>query len=91
MINFDVVIVGSGLAGLSTAIKLADHKTVAIISKRALDESSSQWAQGGIASSSTKFDSYDSHIQDTLNAGAGLCNEKVTNFVAKNSGHALNG
>ena len=89
MINFDVVIVGSGLAGLSTAIKLADHKTVAIISKRALDESSSQWAQGGIASSSTKFDSYDSHIQDTLNAGAGLCNEKVTNFVAKNSGHAL--
>ena len=44
MINFDVVIIGSGLAGLSTALKLADNKRIAIISKRALDDSSSQWA-----------------------------------------------
>ena len=58
MINFDVVIIGSGLAGLSTALKLADNKKIAIISKRALDDSSSQWAQGGIASSSSQFDSY---------------------------------
>ena len=89
MINFDVVIIGSGLAGLSTALKLADNKKIAIISKRALDDSSSQWAQGGIASSSSHFDSYKSHIQDTINAGSGLCDEKVTDFVAKESVAAL--
>ena len=49
MFNFDVLIIGSGLAGLSTALKLADHKKIAIISKRKLDDSSSHWAQGGIA------------------------------------------
>ena len=82
MINFDVVIIGSGLAGLSTALKLAVNKKIAIISKRALDDSSSQWAQGGIASSSSQFDSYKSHIQDTINAGSGLCDEKVTDSVS---------
>ena len=89
MINFDVVIVGSGLAGLSTAIKLASDKKIAIISKGSLDESSSQWAQGGIASSTAKFDSYESHIKDTNIAGAGLCDEKVTDFVAKESTSVL--
>ena len=49
MFNFDVLIIGSGLAGLSTALKLADHKKIAIISKRKLADSSSHWAQGGIA------------------------------------------
>ena len=90
MINFDVVIIGSGLAGLSTALKLADNKKIAIISKRALDDSSSQWAQGGIASSSSQFDSYKSHIQDTINAGSGLCDEKVTDFEANERVETLN-
>lgn len=88
MINFDVVIVGSGLAGLSTALKLADHKKIAIISKRSLDDSSSQWAQGGIASSANSL-SHTSHLKDTLIAGAGLCDEDTTHFVTQNSSKAL--
>ncbi len=89
MLNFNVVIIGSGLAGLSTAIKLADDKTVAIISKRSLSESSSQWAQGGIAASVAIEDSTESHVNDTITAGAGLCDETVTRFVAARSTSAL--
>ena len=72
MLNFEVLIIGSGLAGLSTALKLADQKTVAIISKRKLIDSSSHWAQGGIAAAISDDDSPESHIQDTQIAGAGL-------------------
>ncbi|MDA7751480.1 L-aspartate oxidase [Methylophilaceae bacterium] len=90
MLNFDVAIVGSGLAGLSTALKLADDKKIAIISKRTLSESSSQWAQGGIAASVSSVDSTDAHVNDTVVAGAGLCDESVTKFVTANSASALN-
>ena len=89
MLNFEVLIIGSGLAGLSTALKLADHKTVAIISKRKLIDSSSHWAQGGIAAAISDDDSPESHIQDTQIAGAGLCDPNVTKFVAENGKKAL--
>jgi L-aspartate oxidase len=81
LLRFDVVIVGSGLAGLTLALHLADQRRVAVISKRGLSDSASDWAQGGIAAVLGKDDSMESHVQDTLVAGAGLCDETVTRFI----------
>lgn len=82
MQQFDVLIIGSGLAGLTVALKLAKHKKVCLISKRSIDDSSSNWAQGGIAAALTDEDSIEAHIQDTLIAGGGLCDQEVTRIVA---------
>lgn len=67
--NFDFVIIGSGIAGLSLALKLADHGQVALISKTKIDESSSRYAQGGIAAAMLPKDSIKAHYEDTLKAG----------------------
>lgn len=83
--DFNVVILGSGLAGLNLALRIADHKKVAIITKRNLLDGSSVWAQGGIAGVLSDDDSVENHIQDTLIAGAGLCNEQSVRFVVENS------
>ncbi len=81
MLQFDVAVVGSGLAGLTVALHLADHCRVAIITKRGLFDSASDWAQGGIAAVLSPTDSVEAHVQDTLRAGAGLCDETVTRYV----------
>lgn len=78
---FDVLIVGSGLAGLSTALHLADTLRVGILTKRRLADGASDWAQGGIAAVLAGDDSLDSHIEDTLVAGAGLCDPEITRQV----------
>jgi L-aspartate oxidase len=83
MIQFDVIIIGSGLAGLTVALNLAGRKKVAVITKKALIDGSSDWAQGGIAAVLADDDSVEEHIRDTLTAGAGLCDEKVTRFVVE--------
>ena len=70
--DFDVLIVGSGLAGLSAALHLAPTHRVAVITKRELQDGSSGWAQGGIAAVLANDDTFEAHIQDTLVAGAGL-------------------
>jgi len=88
-LHFDVLIVGSGLAGLSAALLLAPHKRVAIITKRAVSEGSSGWAQGGIAAVWSKDDSFDAHIDDTLIAGAGLCDLDATRFVVEQAPSAI--
>ncbi|MEI8385920.1 MAG: L-aspartate oxidase, partial [Nitrosomonadaceae bacterium] len=88
-LNFDVLIVGSGLAGLTLALNLAQTKKVCLVTKRALLESASGWAQGGIAAALSQEDSPDTHIRDTLAAGAGLCNESVTRYVAENGPRAI--
>ncbi|MBP0132841.1 MAG: L-aspartate oxidase [Nitrosospira sp.] len=88
-LNFDVLIVGSGLAGLTLALNLAQTKKVCLVTKRALLESASGWAQGGIAAALSQEDSPDKHIRDTLSAGAGLCNESVTRYVAENGPRAI--
>ncbi|GAB4397642.1 MAG: L-aspartate oxidase [Rhodoferax sp.] len=88
-LHFDVLIVGSGLAGLSAALLLAPHKKVAVITKRAINEGSSGWAQGGIAAVWSKDDSFDAHIRDTLIAGAGLCDPHATRFVVENAPQAI--
>jgi L-aspartate oxidase len=79
--SFDVLIVGSGLAGLTTALHLADQRRVAILTKRKLLDSASDWAQGGIAAVLAAGDSIEAHVRDTLIAGAGLCDETVTRHV----------
>ncbi|MEO8418587.1 MAG: L-aspartate oxidase [Methylophilaceae bacterium] len=83
MQQYDVLIIGSGLAGLTLALKVAANKKVCLVSKRGLNDSSSNWAQGGIAAVLTDDDSIEAHIQDTLIAGAGLCDAEVTRLVAK--------
>ncbi|MCC2974357.1 L-aspartate oxidase [Massilia sp. IC2-476] len=87
--KFDVAIVGSGLAGLSVALHLAQTRKVAIISKRALLDGASNWAQGGIAAVLDSSDSHDQHIADTLVAGAGLCEEAATRYIVENGRAAI--
>ena len=80
--QFDVLIIGSGLAGLTMALQVADQKRVCIVSKREVSDSASSWAQGGIAAVLNNDDSVEEHIQDTLIAGAGLCDVEITRLVA---------
>jgi L-aspartate oxidase len=87
--KFDVAIVGSGLAGLSVALHLAQTRTVAIISKRALRDGASNWAQGGIAAVLDSGDSHSQHIDDTLVAGADLCDEGATRFIVEHGREAI--
>ena len=87
--NFDVVIVGSGLAGLSVALNLAQTSRVAVIAKRSLTDGASDWAQGGIAAVLDSADSVDEHVRDTLVAGAGICDETATRYIIENSRSAI--
>ncbi|MDO3522848.1 MULTISPECIES: L-aspartate oxidase [Ralstonia solanacearum species complex] len=87
--NFDVAVVGSGLAGLTVALHLADHRRVVVISKRTLPEGASDWAQGGIAAVLDSNDSHDEHVDDTLIAGAGLCDEAATRYIVENGRAAI--
>ncbi|MEP6721808.1 MAG: L-aspartate oxidase [Variovorax sp.] len=84
-LQFDVLIVGSGLAGLSAALHLAPTHRVAVLTKRALTDGASGWAQGGIAAVLAEGDSFESHVQDTLVAGAGLCDDAATRFVVEHA------
>ncbi|MES2026164.1 MAG: L-aspartate oxidase [Pseudomonadota bacterium] len=87
--KFDVAIVGSGLAGLSVALHLAETRKVAVISKRTLLDGASSWAQGGIAAVLDSNDSYDEHVADTLVAGGGLCDEAATRFIVEHGREAI--
>ncbi len=78
---YDVLIIGSGASGLSLALRLADQISVAVISKTALIESNTLYAQGGISAVLDAEDSIESHIQDTLEAGAGLCDPDTVRLV----------
>ena len=89
MLDFDVLIVGSGLAGLSAALHLAPTHRVAVLTKRALNDGSSAWAQGGIAAVLAAGDSFDAHVEDTLVAGAGLCDPEATRFVVEHAPEAI--
>jgi L-aspartate oxidase len=87
--QFDVVIIGSGLAGMTLALHLAAHKKIGLITKKSLLDGASSWAQGGIAAVLGDDDSIQSHVQDTLVAGAGLCNESMTRFVVEHGKPAI--
>lgn len=87
--DFDVLIVGSGLAGLSAALHLAPTHRVAVLTKRALADGASGWAQGGIAAVLGDGDTFESHVDDTLVAGAGLCDLAATRFVVEHAPQAV--
>ncbi len=81
--EFDFLVLGSGIAGLSFALKVAHKGRVAVLTKREAKESNTAYAQGGIASVLSRDDSFGSHIEDTLRAGAGLCKTEVVEAVVK--------
>jgi L-aspartate oxidase len=79
----DFLVIGSGIAGLTVALKLADHGSVTVLAKREAIESNTRYAQGGIASVFDPDDSFDQHIQDTENAGAGLCHADAVRMIVE--------
>ena len=81
--QFDYIVLGSGIAGLTFALKVAHAGTVAIVTKKSRAESNTNYAQGGIAAVTSEEDSFESHVQDTLGAGAGLCNEEVVRGIVE--------
>jgi len=82
-VKTDFLVIGSGVAGLSFALKVAAWGKVAVVTKREIEESNTKYAQGGIASVWSQEDSFDAHIQDTLIAGGGLCHPDVVETVVK--------
>ena len=88
-LDFDVLIIGSGLAGQSAALRLAPTHRVGLISKRALEDSASSWAQGGIAAVLDSRDSIEAHIRDTFIAGSNLNDPVATRFVVENGRAAI--
>jgi L-aspartate oxidase len=87
--DFDVVIVGSGAAGLSAALTLAPHLRVAVLAKGEISEGSTAWAQGGIAAVLEPGDTFESHVEDTIVAGAGLNDRRTVEFVVENAPAAI--
>ena len=83
MRHFDYLVLGSGIAGLSFALKVAGQGRVAIITKKNSAESNTNYAQGGIAAVTSKEDSFEAHVRDTLEAGAGLCKEAVVRAIVE--------
>jgi L-aspartate oxidase len=79
--EFDFLVIGTGLAGMHYALRVAEVGEVALITKRQAIDSATDWAQGGIAAVVDPADSFESHIEDTITAGAGLCHEDTVRFV----------
>ena len=85
----DVLVIGSGAAGLSAALRLPGSTRIAVLCKGELNDGSTYWAQGGIAAVLDQRDTVDAHIGDTLNAGAGLCHESAVRFTVEHSRDAV--
>ncbi|WP_409318443.1 L-aspartate oxidase [Pseudomonas sp. KCJK9016] len=85
----DVLVIGSGAAGLSLALTLPGHLRIAVLSKGDLANGSTYWAQGGVAAVLDDTDTVESHVDDTLNAGGGLCHEDAVRFTVEHSKEAI--
>jgi L-aspartate oxidase len=81
--RYDFLVIGSGIAGMSYALKVANYGKVAIIAKNQLEEANTYYAQGGIASVTNPWDNFEKHIADTLDAGGGLCDQLVVEKVVR--------
>ncbi len=88
-LQHDVLVIGSGAAGLSLALALPDTLRIAVISKGGLGDGSTPWAQGGVAAVLADTDTVEAHVQDTLEAGAGLCDEEAVRFTVEHSRTAI--
>ena len=88
-LQFDVVVVGSGAAGLYGALCLSPDLKVALITKDRLNTGASDWAQGGIAAAISPDDSPQWHLEDTLKAGAGLCDRHAVKFLVENAAESI--
>ena len=88
--SYDFLVIGSGIAGLTFALKVAGFGSVAVITKKKVMDSNTSLAQGGIASVFDELDSFDLHIKDTLASGDGLCNPDVVETVVKNGPDRIN-
>ena len=87
--SFDYLVIGSGIAGLFYALRVAQHGSVAIVTKKRGADSATNWAQGGIAAVVSREDSFEDHVRDTLEAGAGLCHEEVVRQVVERGPAAI--
>ena len=87
--DFDAVVIGSGAAGLTAALNLAQTRRVAVLAKSGLSEGSTAWAQGGIAAVLEEGDTFESHVEDTMVAGAGLNNRATVEFVVEQAPAAI--
>src|SRR6266704_6490683 len=87
---YDVAIIGGGIAGLSVALRLPEHMPVALFTKGQLGESNTRYAQGGLAVALGGDDSPELHFQDTLAAGAGLCDENAVRVLVEQASAAVN-
>jgi L-aspartate oxidase len=87
--RYDFLVVGSGIAGLSFALKVAEHGKVCLITKSRLNDTNTSYAQGGIASVTYNPDDFEKHIQDTLTCGDGLCDEKVVRAIITEAPSAI--
>ena len=84
-----VVVIGAGLAGLRTALHLADERRVIVLAKRSRHEGATAWAQGGIAGVLGEDDSVNAHVRDTQEAGVGLVDEHAARFISQHSAAAV--
>ncbi len=87
---YDVLIIGSGAAGMTLASQLTKNYDIAILSKDEPNEGSTYYAQGGVAAVLDEYDSMESHIEDTLDAGAGLCHREIVEFTVRRSPQIIN-
>ncbi|HAA88501.1 MAG TPA: L-aspartate oxidase, partial [Verrucomicrobiales bacterium] len=89
MREYDFLVVGTGISGLSFALKAAEQGTVAVLTKRKSEDSNTAWAQGGISCVADPEDSFESHVTDTLDAGAGLCDSEVVKTIVESAPDAI--
>jgi len=85
----DFLVLGSGIAGLSFAVRAAEHGQVALVTKRASDDAATSWAQGGVAAVLSPDDTFEKHVEDTSTAGAGLCHDVVVDLCVREAPEAV--
>ena len=88
-VQTDVLVIGSGIAGLTCALECAEYGQVTIVTKAELAETNTRYAQGGISSVLSAEDSFEQHVKDTLVAGAGLCVPEVVRLVCEDGPAAI--